>query len=138
MTLPRAPYRPTWTDIDRTATAAASHRARLLELLAEFASGGLLVAFSGGVDSSYLLHEARQCVPNLVAGIAVSESLGESELARARTFATDLGVRLVEVPTREIELPEYRRNAPDRCYFCKKTLFAELGPLAQPLWARTA
>ncbi|MGE3174023.1 MAG: ATP-dependent sacrificial sulfur transferase LarE [Planctomycetota bacterium] len=85
---------------------------------------GAVVAFSGGVDSTMLLHA---CVGSLgdraVAVTADSPSLPRAELAEARALARDLGVRHVVLPTAELERDEYRRNAGDRCYHCKKELF---------------
>jgi pyridinium-3,5-biscarboxylic acid mononucleotide sulfurtransferase len=92
----------------------------------------LLVAFSGGVDSAYLLYAAVEALGagRVVAATGVSASLAQRELEEARALAARLGVdhRLVE--TREIDSPGYVANAPDRCYFCKSELFARLHELA--------
>ena len=97
-----------------------------------------MVAFSGGVDSTFLLAEAARLLGDrVVAACALSESLPSDELARARHLAARLGTRLVEVPTREIENPEYRRNGSDRCFFCKKELFTQLDPVAKALGIAT-
>jgi pyridinium-3,5-biscarboxylic acid mononucleotide sulfurtransferase len=85
---------------------------------------GAVVAFSGGVDSTALLHA---CVETLgVAVVAVtadSPSLPRAELAEATALAARIGVRHVVLPTAELEREGYRQNAGDRCYFCKKELF---------------
>src|SRR6266536_2902565 len=95
------------------------------------ATGGLMVAFSGGVDSSLLLAAAVEALgPRAVAATGVSPSLAERELEDARAFATELGVRHVVVPTHEQDRPGYLANGPDRCYFCKAELFEVLAPLA--------
>jgi len=96
------------------------------------ATGGLMVAFSGGVDSSLLLAAAVEALgPRAVAATGVSPSLAERELEDARAFATELGVRHVVVPTHEQDRPGYLANGPDRCYFCKAELFEVLAPLAE-------
>ena len=84
----------------------------------------VLVAFSGGVDSALVLAAAARALgPASVAAVtAVSDSLPAGMLSAARQLAADLGVRHTEMPTREIDNPDYSRNGPDRCYFCKATL----------------
>lgn len=95
-------------------------------------AGGLMVAFSGGADSAFLLAAAVEALgKRVVAATGVSPSLAQSELAGARAFAAELGVRHLCVPTHEGERPGYLRNGPDRCYFCKDELFGVLGPLAE-------
>ncbi|MEW6073082.1 MAG: ATP-dependent sacrificial sulfur transferase LarE [Planctomycetota bacterium] len=85
---------------------------------------GLAVAFSGGVDSSVLLHAAQAALGERAVGIvADSPSLPRSELAAARALAARIGVRLIVAPTAEMESAGYRANAGDRCYFCKQALF---------------
>lgn len=92
----------------------------------------LAVAFSGGVDSSVLLHAAHALLgERAVAVIADSASLPRRELAEARTVAERIGARLVVLATDELDDPLYRANAGDRCYFCKSALFRALEP-----WAR--
>jgi pyridinium-3,5-biscarboxylic acid mononucleotide sulfurtransferase len=96
------------------------------------ATGGLMVAFSGGVDSGLLLAAAAEALgPRAVAATGVSPSLAERELADARAFAAELGVRHLVVPTHEQDRPGYLANGPDRCYFCKAELFEVLAPLAE-------
>ncbi|MDG1983618.1 MAG: ATP-dependent sacrificial sulfur transferase LarE [Planctomycetota bacterium] len=96
------------------------------------AFGRVAVAFSGGVDSTVLLHAARRVLGRErgVAVIADSPSLPRAELAEARQIAAALGARLEEVRTREGEDPRYRENAGNRCYFCKAALFDAMGEFA--------
>lgn len=103
----------------------AVQSARLEVLRAELRRlGEIVVAYSGGVDSSVLLAvAAEQLGDRAVAVTGVSASLAPDELEEARSLAERLGARLVELDTHELEDPRYVRNAPDRCYFCKSELF---------------
>jgi uncharacterized protein len=88
---------------------------------------GVVVAFSGGVDSTMLLHASGRALPaRAVAVTADSPSLPRAELAEAEALARALGVRHVVLPTRELDREAYRRNAGDRCYHCKQELFATI------------
>jgi uncharacterized protein len=95
-------------------------------------TGGLMVAFSGGVDSAFLLAAAAEALgERAVAATGVSPSLAQHELEDARAIAAELGVRHLEVGTHEQERLGYLANGPDRCYFCKSELFDVLLPLAR-------
>ncbi len=84
----------------------------------------LLVAFSGGVDSSALLGAARERLGERCAAVvADSPSLPRRELADAEHVARALGARLFVVRTDELDDPRYRANRGERCYFCKSALF---------------
>lgn len=86
--------------------------------------GSVAVAFSGGVDSAVVANAAFIALGNrAVAVTAVSPSLAASELEIARREAIGIGIRHVELQTLEFKRPEYRRNAGDRCFFCKDTLY---------------
>ncbi len=88
------------------------------------AYGPVAVAFSGGVDSAVVAKAAVEALGDkAVAVTAVSHSLAASELNIARSEATSIGIRHVEVKTNEFERPEYRANAGNRCFFCKDTLY---------------
>lgn len=98
---------------------------RLDALLA--ALPGAVVAFSGGVDSAMLLHACTRALGDRVLAVtARSPSLPGSELADAVEFARELGVRHEVIDTDELAREGYRRNAGDRCYFCKTELFERM------------
>jgi len=107
--------------------------ARLADLQRQMRSlDSVVVAFSGGADSAFLLAAAVRALgpDRVLAATAVSGSLPASELAGAAEFAADLGVEHVTPQTREIERDGYRANAGNRCYFCKSELLDVLVPLA--------
>jgi len=109
---------------------------RLALLHAELAAlPGVLVAFSGGVDSGVVLAAAVRALgaDRVVAATAVSASLPAGERAAAHEFATGLGVRHEQPATDELSRPGYVANAGDRCAFCKTELVDVLTPLAAEL-----
>jgi uncharacterized protein len=88
------------------------------------ATGGALVAFSGGVDSTLVLAVAREVLGDrAVALTAHSPAVPSSEREEARALAARIGARHVEVESREGEDPRYRENTSERCYFCKSELY---------------
>jgi pyridinium-3,5-biscarboxylic acid mononucleotide sulfurtransferase len=111
----------------------AGRLAELDRLLGSY--GSVLVAFSGGADSAFVLARAAQVLGTdaVVAATAVSGSLPATELAAAGRFATGLGVRWETPRTYEIDREGYRANAGDRCFFCKAELLDVLMPLASTL-----
>jgi pyridinium-3,5-biscarboxylic acid mononucleotide sulfurtransferase len=102
-------------------------------------AGSVIVAFSGGADSAFLLAAAVRALGSdrVVAATAVSASLPATELADAAAFAAELGARHETMQTDEMARAGYRANAGDRCYFCKAELIDVLGPLADRLGIAT-
>ena len=85
---------------------------------------GALVAFSAGVDSSFVLAVAHEVLGDRVVALtAHSPSVPQAERADARDLAHRLGVRHVEVESREMDDPRYVANALDRCFYCKSELY---------------
>jgi uncharacterized protein len=112
-------------------SVATSVAAALLDRLGRL--DGLVVAFSGGVDSAVVLAAAVRALgaDAVLAAIADSPSLARAELAAARRVAGQIGVQLLVLVTDEHVDPGYRANAGDRCYFCKRTVLAAVCDVAQ-------
>ena len=106
---------------------------RLADLEADLRTrGSVLVAYSGGADSAFLLAAATRALgpDRVLAATGYSASLPLSERDPARAFADSLGVRVLTPRTHEMEREGYRANAGDRCFFCKAELLDVLVPLA--------
>jgi uncharacterized protein len=107
-----------------------SDRGDLAAVIAGFPS--VLVGFSGGVDSALLAVVARQVLgrDRSVAAIGVSPSLATEQRTVALDIAATFDLNLVEVPTDELDDPNYTANPTNRCYFCKQTLWRHLARVA--------
>ena len=91
----------------------------------------MLVAFSGGVDSTLLLKTAVDVLGDRVLAVtALSATTPEHEKRAAFDFAVSMGIRHLQVNSDELANPAFRDNPPDKCYICKKSRFGELMRLA--------
>ena len=93
----------------------------------------IALAFSGGVDSSYLLYAASRCGADVAAYYVKSQFQPEFELRDAIELAHKLGVRMRLIEQDIVSCAEVTANPPDRCYYCKKRIFTALGERARSL-----
>ncbi len=111
-------------------TVALKKEEALSELLTAMRS--VVVSFSGGVDSSYLLKVAHNVLgSNAIAATGLSQTYAAEEMEEARAIAADIGAEYVLVDTAELTDPRYADNSHQRCFFCKSELYTRLAELAQ-------
>jgi uncharacterized protein len=93
----------------------------------------IVVAFSGGVDSSLLLMLSLKTLgkENVLAVTVSSPTFPEEELKEAARLAKSLGAKWLKISSQEFKNPLFRKNTPYRCYYCKKELFAQLKELGE-------
>ena len=104
---------------------------KLKEIIA--GSGQLLIAYSGGVDSTFLLKVAAETLgpDKVIACIARGPSLPGSQYEQAVKIADDIGAELITIQADEMDEPAYLKNQADRCYHCKSRLFEQLKKIAK-------
>lgn len=125
---------PTTFGLEVDGPGAGEKLAALEEALSHKIPDGVLVAFSGGVDSAFLLWAAegvrKRSGGRVLALTTTSPSTPEGDKEDAATFSRTLGVEHVWKESDEVSLPEYVRNDRDRCYHCKTELFRIAGEVA--------
>jgi uncharacterized protein len=96
------------------------------------ASDSALVAFSGGVDSALVAYLAHRALgERSLAVTADSPAVPRGQLADARRFAAEVGLAHEVIATDELDDADYRRNAANRCFFCKTELYGKMTSLAR-------
>ncbi len=107
---------------------------KLKHFIKEKGKDGVVIAFSGGVDSSTLAAVSYEVLgERAVAVIAQSPTYTSEELRDAKKIAKDIGIKLYMVETNELANPDFNKNPENRCYYCKKELLLSLTDFAHKL-----
>jgi uncharacterized protein len=102
---------------------------KLREVIADL--GSLAVGFSAGVDSTLLLVVAAEVLGNRALAVTtVDAAFPEREMKEAEEFCTERGIRHVVCRVNPMQEEEYRKNGPERCYYCKRYIFSEIMKIA--------
>jgi uncharacterized protein len=110
--------------------SATEKEQNLRRLMRELKS--VLVAYSGGVDSSYVaLIATQELGANAVCVMGISPSVAQSQKQEAEKIAQDFKFNYFAISTEELDNPNYQANPTNRCYFCKSELYSKLAPLAK-------
>lgn len=122
-------------NIEHTESALVKKLTDLQKILEGHLPKGVIIAYSGGVDSSFLLWAAKRVSDEfggkLLALIADSPSLPRAELNEAIKFAQSINAEYIVKESRELSNPQYNRNDLERCYHCKTELFRIIGEISE-------